>query len=322
MRLRDVQCEVIVLFYKWSGRVDEYAKGKRIHQIIENVKVDQLEKTLEKSFGIVGFTCDEGVRRNQGRVGAKKAPNEIRKFLANIAYHPNKENIIDIGNITCIDEKLEEAQEKLGRTVARLIEYNYTPIILGGGHETFYGHYLGVRKALGKDKMIGMINLDAHFDLRIDSIPSSGTMFRQILETDPHANYLCLGIQELANTEQLFLTAKKYGVEYLLATELEPLENTFAKIKAFSQKHDVMIYTICTDVMNQAIAPGVSAPNPFGLAAETVRAITKHVVTQENFLSIDVSEVNPNYDVEHMTARLISYMIGEVLHLLNKNEGR
>ena len=36
---------------------------------------------------IVGFACDEGVRRNQGRVGAKLGPTALRQALANYPLH-------------------------------------------------------------------------------------------------------------------------------------------------------------------------------------------------------------------------------------------
>lgn len=303
--------------FAWTGRIDPNSKGRRFHQVIRNVDSEELQPVEGSHFGIVGFECDEGVKRNKGRVGAAKAPNQIRKYLASIPYHPNKENVIDIGNVACTDEDLESAQENLGAEVARLLNNRYTPIILGGGHETFYGHYLGVRKALGPDKKIGMINLDAHFDLRNDPVPSSGTMFRQILEKDENARYLCIGLQELGNTEQLFLTAKQFDVEYILETDLLPLEHTFQQIDAFSEKHDYVIYTICSDVINQSAAPGVSAPAPFGIEPKVVRAITKHIIKQDNFISMDISEVNPLYDVDGQTARLASYVIAEALHLLN-----
>ena len=80
-----------------------------------------------------------------------------------------------------------------------------TPIILGGGHETAYGHYLGVRNYIGKEAKLGIINIDAHFDLRpYNEQPSSGTMFRQILEQDENSSYLVLGIQRYGNTQALF----------------------------------------------------------------------------------------------------------------------
>lgn len=302
------------MFYEWKGRVDPDLKGKRFHQVIKNISVDEIESVDDRAFGLVGFECDEGVRRNKGKLGAKEAPNQLRKQLANIPFHSNESNVIDIGNVTCEGEKLEEAQVALGHQVAELISHQYTPIILGGGHETLFGHYLGVREALGEDKKIGIINLDAHFDLRLDERPSSGTMFKQILERDKQVDYLCIGIQALSNTEQLFETAKSYNVKYIFESELA---SSFDKIDSFVKQQDIVMYTICTDVINQAFAPGVSAPAPFGMHPELVRELTKHIVTQEKFLSMDVSEVNPKQDVGEMTSRLMSYIISEVCMHLN-----
>lgn len=308
------------MFYTWTGRTDSQ-KGNRFHQMVRNVDSETLEMVNRKHFSLVGFESDEGVRRNKGRVGAAKAPNKIRSFLSNIAYSSNHKNLIDIGNVTCVDNYMEEAQVNLGEKVQKLLNNNYTPIILGGGHETFYGHYLGVRKSLGENKKIGMINLDAHFDLRQDEVPSSGTMFNQILTKDNKADYLCIGLQELSNTRELFSNAKELGVKYILATDLFPLEKNLKKIEAFAKEQDFIVYTICSDVINQASAPGVSAPAPFGLEPNVVRDITHHIIKQPNFLSMDVSEVNPTYDVADQTARLISYIIGETLTNLNKSEG-
>src|SRR5690625_7982562 len=103
------------------------------------------ENTTSPHFGLVGFACDEGVRRNQGRVGAALAPNEIRTQLGTIPYHLQEAEIIDVGNVNCTDENLEESQKQLGETVANLYHYGYSPLTIGGGHETFYGHYLGAR---------------------------------------------------------------------------------------------------------------------------------------------------------------------------------
>lgn len=310
----------IALFYAWDGRVDEGSKSKRIHQVVENVHVNDVRQSEANHLGIVGFASDEGVKRNKGRTGAAEAPNEIRKWMASIPYHYEKKRVIDLGNVSCSDQDLEGAQNQLAEHVTTLIHNHYTPIILGGGHETFYGHYLGARNAVGTDKKIGIINLDAHFDLRQDEPPTSGTMFRQALESDGNVDYLCVGIQELGNAKQLFETAEKHGVTYILAKDLHPLEQTFEVIDAFAKKQDYVIYTICTDVINQAYAPGVSAPAPFGIEPTTVRRITERIVLQPNFLSFDVSEVNPSLDVAHQTARLMAYVVSEIMLLINKDK--
>ena len=43
------------------------------------------------------------------------------------------------------------------------------------------------------DASIGIINIDAHFDTRPDEPPTSGTMFREILDNDENVDYLVLG---------------------------------------------------------------------------------------------------------------------------------
>jgi len=70
--------------------------------------------------------------------------------------------------------------------------------VLGGGHETAYGHFLGY---VGAKKKVGTLNIDAHLDVRpcSDGLGHSGSPFRQALEhpTQPLAgdHYVCLGAQ-------------------------------------------------------------------------------------------------------------------------------
>ena len=165
---------------------------------------------------IIGFESEEGVRRNKGQLGAAKAPNALRSELAKLPWKfPVSKRLVDVGNIQYMDTDLEKAQQQLGDTIAKALEKKMTPIILGGGHETAYGHYLGVRKSIGEDASLGIINIDAHFDLRsYDEQPSSGTMFKQILEHDEKSSYFVVGIQRYGNTQELFDTADRLGVKY------------------------------------------------------------------------------------------------------------
>lgn len=51
----------------------------------------------------------------------------------------------------CHKNKMEEAQSELGDKISNILLHNDFTVIIGGGHEVLYGHYLGVRKA-NKDK--------------------------------------------------------------------------------------------------------------------------------------------------------------------------
>lgn len=314
---------------QWIGRIDslEDRKSFRYHQVIktENLLTPS-DKTQISSYGLIGFECEEGVRRNNGRLGAKEGPNAIKQAVAKLPFPYDVDtNIYDFGNVVCDSQQLEKAQVELGDFVSLILDKKSTPIILGGGHETLYGHYLGVRKSIGKQKKLGIINIDAHFDLRsYDEAPSSGTMFKQILDQDENANYLCLGIQKQGNTASLFETASKLGVTYILEETIhaEGLKETKQVINNFIKECDVCLLTLCMDAVNSAYAPGVSAPSPFGLTPFEVREIVRLVTNNDKTVSFDISEVNPSLDRDGQTSAVAAQLVSEAISAFHRRTKR
>ncbi|WP_106496340.1 formimidoylglutamase [Lentibacillus sp. Marseille-P4043] len=309
----------------WSGRIDGVdATDLRFHQIVQLQTMDTITKN-EPAFAMIGFASDEGVRRNKGRIGARLAPDEIRKQLAKLPYNLNHDRkVFDYGDVICENDQLEKAQAELGENVHKLLLHSTIPIILGGGHETLYGHYVGARTYAGDDKTIGIINIDAHFDLRSDALPSSGTMFRQILQNDDNAGYLCLGIQRFGNTTALFETAAEYNCQYVLEENMNlmNIQNTFEKIDEFAEKYDYIIMTLCTDSIMASAAPGVSAPSPLGLDPKIVKKLLTYTAAKENTISFDISEVNPKVDEDNKTVRLAAYLVAETMKSFSEKEQR
>ncbi|MES0854630.1 formimidoylglutamase [Geobacillus sp. G4] len=305
--------------FRWTGRIDSVSDERafRLHQRIRLLDLSQPLEPVERAAAFIGFACDEGVRRNQGRQGAKEAPAAIKAALARLPWHfPEGITVYDAGDVVCIDERLEQSQMELGQTVASLLRNGITPVVIGGGHETAYGHYLGVREALGPKASIGIINIDAHFDLRpYDDGPTSGTMFRQILDQDERASYFCLGIQRLSNTVALFAAAEKYGCRYMMEDELTagPIEAAYEQIEEFAAHHDAVMLTICMDAISAAAAPGVSAPSPFGLAPSLARALIRRIVSHPKTISVDLCEVNPLLDEGGKTVALAAAFCMEAL---------
>lgn len=309
----------------WTGRTDhtERRSSFRYHQIVEITDLDTLQAAKDRTVAIIGFECEEGVRRNQGRLGAAKAPNAIRQALASLPWKVEEgKRIVDVGNVACPNEELEAAQEELGSAVSAIFSKSMTPIILGGGHETLYGHYVGVRKHIGKEASLGIINIDAHFDLRSYKVqPSSGTMFRQILEHDKNSSYFVLGIQRFGNTQELFDKADELGVRYVYEEEMTDarMDEISLFVSEFIEKHDHIMLTLCTDVLNAAFAPGVSAPSPFGLTPMVVRTLIRTVAAHKKTLSFDICEVNPILDENGRTVKLGAYLTNEAIMGLLEN---
>jgi formiminoglutamase len=311
----------------WTGRIDHLTRRSslRYHQKVERLTPEAKDITnlfplTGSTCALIGFACDEGVRRNQGRVGAAQAPNAIRHALASSPWRMTEDaRLIDAGNVVCEGTALEEAQAALGHAVSDLLAQSATPIILGGGHETLYGHYLGIREHIGAAAKLGVINIDAHFDLRsYEEQPSSGTMFRQILEQDPHSDYMVVGIQRYGNTQELFDKAEELGAQYIMEEDMHEheLEDVLSALDAFIAQHDYVMLTLCTDVLNAAFAPGVSAPSPFGLSPSVVRTLIRNVAAHKQTLSFDISEVNPAVDEGGKTVKLGAYLVNEAVMAL------
>ncbi len=116
--------------------------------------------------------------------------------------------------------------------------------------------------------------------------PSSGTGFWQIAQEGP-VNSLHIGIQRNSNTLKLFDTAHQYGMKYILSDELffENLPSVYQRIDDLLENVDFAYLTICMDVFNASIAPGVSASAYNGIFADaTFMHFYRHILKTKNWL--------------------------------------
>jgi formiminoglutamase len=306
----------------WTGRVDELVgeDGFRWHQIVKCINLAQDEIPQNKNnIALLGFACDEGVRRNKGRTGAAGGPTHLRKALANLADHFLAETkLYDAGDIVCENDRMEEAQDELAKHVQMLLGKNCFPILLGGGHEIAYGHFMGIANHLksSEKNKIGIINFDAHFDLRsYENKGNSGTPFLQIAheceKRNVPFNYMALGIQPGSNTNALFKIAESLNVNFLTVKDISQnsLEETEYYLDDFISENDFIYLTICLDVIAAPFAPGVSAPAINGLLPEIVLFLAEHILTSNKVISFDIAELNPKYDIDGRTAKLAAAIV-------------
>ncbi len=322
----------------WTGRIDDPndIDSFRMHQIIQLIDLREHEiKKIQSSHSnicFIGFCCDEGIKRNLGRKGAEHGPEYIRKEFANLPVRfGNNTTIYDAGDIFCIENNMEEAQEQLEFAIKTILDNKLFPIVLGGGHELALGHFNGIINHLENQPEanpdVGIINFDAHLDLRpYNKKGSSGTMFSQIADNCLNQKrkfaYMCLGVQTSGNTISLFKKADSLGVEYILAKDFveSNFKNISRKINDFINKYEFIYLTVCSDVFNSAFAPGVSALQPFGMNPENVLNFLKEILKTNKVISLDIAEVSPRFDHDKHTAKLAAILIYAVINVLNENK--
>lgn len=285
----------------------------RLGDVIESWPGDRAALAPGRAV-LIGFPQDEGVRRNGGRPGAAEAPDEIRRWLSRLTTADCQADVrlaepfpLDLGNVTIAGE-LEETQAALGAIVAAVLQSGAIPIVLGGGHETAYGHFLGYA---ADHRRVGIINLDAHLDLRppLDGKGHSGSPFRQALEHEgqplPGDRYVCLGAQPHSVARQHWLFAREHDCTVRWASDVRSsLEryflDTYQRLVAAGCQ---VCLTIDADVVQAADVPGVSAPNTTGLSGAEVAACARLAGSLTQVASIDVVEINPRVDRDGQSAR-------------------
>lgn len=319
---------------RWHGRIDaaEGLPGRRWHQIVQPLTA----AAPAGAVALLGFACDAGVARNHGRIGAQAGPDALRAALGNMPVHQCK-TIVDAGNVGCADvampggaDGLEAAQAELSGTIAALLQAGLFPLVLGGGHEMAYGSFEGLAAHLGRQEKvprIGIVNLDAHFDLRLGQQGSSGTPFRQIAEDCAARGwpfrYCCLGVSDFANTEALFERAAQLDVVWRRDEEMgaPQIPETVATLQQFLDQVDHVYFTICLDVLPASVMPGVSAPAAHGVALEVVEAVLDVVATCGKLRLADIAELNPALDIDQRSARVAARLVARIANRIANRTG-
>lgn len=310
----------------WSCRVDlaDGDAGRRWHQLVRPAASASGRGTV-----LAGFACDAGVRRNHGRPGAAAGPQELRRMLGNLAWHgAGSRLLLDAGDVSCDGDELEHAQGEYARLVAGLLRAGHLPIGLGGGHEIAWAAYQGAALALAGDgrlERLGILNFDAHLDLRRPESPgrgTSGTPFLQIAESRAAAGlefrYLCVGASTASNTAALFDRAAALGAGVILDVDASGNEAE-ARIRSFVADCSAVYLTFCLDVLPAATAPGVSAPAALGVPLQRAVSLLRvalaacaHEGSAGKLLMADVAELNPACDEAGRTARSAARIVYEI----------
>jgi formiminoglutamase len=266
---------------------------------------------------MVGFPVDEGVRRNGGRPGAAEGPTAIRQALYRLTPDAEKfdaftdliRHTADLGDLVPSGD-LEADQTTLGEVLASHLDRGAIPIILCGGHETAFGHFLAYAR---RNRQINVLNWDAHPDVRPLKAGKghSGSPFRQMLE---HPSRICASYTVAGLNPP---TVAKAHLDYIASRGGVTHFNTSISFHAieqiYSRYENATLVSFDLDAVDQSVAPGVSAPAVGGLSVHVWLYAAYAAGRCATVGSIDVAELCPPLDPDGRTARLAARTVWEFL---------
>lgn len=188
-------------------------------------------------------------------------------------------------------------------------------IVLGGNNAITRPSVHALDPSLDR---VGVLTLDAHFDLRdTDCGLTNGNPIQALLEDGlPGAHIAQIGLLPFANTKKAHEKSKAAGiyVASAAACRAEGLgkiaENALARLAA---RCDVIHVDFDIDVVERAAMPGAPGARPGGLPAQDFFDATRLICAHPKVRSVDLTEFDPSLDVAAISALTAARWVCEVL---------
>lgn len=233
---------------------------------------------------------------------------------------------LDIFSVKNIPDGLNKYQRvtawlnPIAQAVFNCVQQQQRFCVIGGDHSCAIGTWSGAAVALGNQKDLGLIWIDAHMDSHTPETTPSGNIHGM-----PVAALLGLGDKGLISIlsatqklkpENLCLIAirsyeageqallEKLGVKIFYMDEVNQrgLKIIWQEALAHVQRHtDKFGVSIDLDGLDPACTPGVGTPEKNGLYLQELLPLLNDVAEKENFIGFEIAEFNPHEDLQHTT---------------------
>ena len=222
--------------------------------------------------------------------------------------------IADHGDVPIAGLSIEEATPSIVAACKASVERHRLTLLVGGNNAvTRPGvHALGL--PLSK---VGLITLDAHFDMRDTSAGlGNGNPVRALREDGlPGTNIAHIGLASFANSEQMHRDAvdgghlvvtigrvRRDGIGQAISTALDHV------------RHCEAIMVDCDiDVIDRGQLPGAPGARPGGMAAHDFFAAVRLLATDPRVRMIDLTEWDPPLDSTDLSALVAARWVAECL---------
>jgi len=269
---------------------------------------------------LIGVPMDLGVTN---RPGARFGPRAVRAIERIGPYHhvhrlaPLTEvKFADVGDVPFRSRySLEDSHEDIEAYFAKVAAAGVAPLSVGGDHSIT----LPILKALGKDRPLGLVHIDAHCDT---SGPFEGAKFHH---GGPFRQAVLAGVLDPERTiqvgirggaEYLWEFSREAGMTVIHAEEFVKLgpARTIEKIRKVVGNGPAYL-TFDVDSLDPAFAPGTGTPEVGGLTTREAMALIRGCAGLD-IVGGDVVEVAPQYDATTNTAQAAAQMLFEILALI------
>jgi agmatinase len=216
----------------------------------------------------------------------------------------------DVGDVAITGAKIEPNLERI-TTVARTVADKGALIVaVGGDHSISFP----VGRGMEGSGPIDVVHFDAHADFTdhfIGARFSHGSQLRRLIELPSVRSVTPIGLRNVFRDEYEDLV--EFGVRY--ATTRDVIEQgSLAVIDRLVPESDNLYVSIDIDVLDLAIVPGTTLPEPGGLSYRELRGLLEATARKGRVRGFDIVELDAPHDLGGATSRVTTWLI---LHFLS-----
>ena len=247
------------------------------------------------------------------------APQLLRKALKRIARYDVETRreiatgIADHGDVALAGLTIEQATPLIRDAVAASAEAHALTLLAGGNNAVTRPAVL----ALGESAKVGLITLDAHFDMRdLDSGLSNGNPVRALIEDGlPGANIAQVGLAPFANSRAMHEDALAAGnlVVTIGDVRAQGLRAGIERALDHVAHCETLVVDCDIDVIDRAQMPGAPGARAGGMAAQDFFAAVRLLASDPRVRVIDLTEWDPSLDPSDLSALTAARWVAECL---------
>jgi len=250
--------------------------------------------------------------------GCDQAPAKLRATLKRIGRYDLEIGrslftpIRDRGDVNLGILSIEQATDPIREAVAASVADHALTLLAGGNNAVTRPAVLGLGKPLDK---IGLITLDAHFDMRdLDEGLSNGNPVRALIEDGlPGKNIAQVGLASFANTEKMHRDAIAAGNLVIGMGEVrsDGIEKAVERVLQHIALTDDIVIDCDIDVIDRAQMPGAPGARPGGMDVVDFFYAVRRLVSDHRVRVIDLTEWDPPLDPTDLSALTAARWVAE-----------
>ena len=248
------------------------------------------------------------------------APDVLRETLRRIGRYDVEARrelateIFDHGDAPVADLSIEDATPLIRHKVEASVETHELTLLVGGNNAVTRPGVLGLGLPLEK---IGLITLDAHFDMRdLDHGLSNGNPVRALIEDGlPGRNIAQVGLAPFANSKQMHEDALAAGNLVMTIAEVrqDGIRNAIDGALKHVARCEAIVVDCDIDVIDRSQFPGAPGARPGGMAVHDFFAAVRRLAAHPKVCLIDLTEWDPPLDPSDLSALTAARWVAECL---------